>query len=104
MYIFHISSISIIGIGLLKMIQDNDWRLQGQESYLNHITLYWKKYTPYRESWDHDHCEFCWEKFCLCCPDSLKEGYATKDNYWWICDQCFEDFKEMFEWNVGDLD
>ncbi|MDT7806778.1 MAG: hypothetical protein QOJ70_591 [Acidobacteriota bacterium] len=33
-------------------------------------------------------------------PDVLHEGYATEDNYRWICEQCFKDFKDLFEWKV----
>ncbi len=56
----------------------------------------------YSESWDHDHCEFCWAKFAeeILIPDSLHEGYATADNYRWICEACFEDFKDQFGWRL----
>jgi hypothetical protein len=30
----------------------------------------------------------------------LQEGYATEDNYRWICEECFEDFKDLFDWKV----
>lgn len=81
------------------MIDKNDWRLQGQEKYLKGVSLALKKYSKYREDWDHDHCEFCHEKFMEeGNPDCLHEGYVTSDNYRWICKQCFEDFNEMFQW------
>ena len=83
------------------MREQNDWRLQGQEKYLKCISLWWKKYTRYREGWEHDHCQFCWAKFMEeDDPDVLHEGYASDDNYRWICSECFEDFKELFEWKV----
>ena len=74
-----------------------DWRLQGQEKYLKGVTLERKKYVKYRDGWEHDHCEFCSAKFSLEKGD-LHEGYATEDNYRWICDTCFNDFKDLFEW------
>ncbi len=81
------------------MTNKNDWRLQGQEKYLKGGTLYWKKYLPYRDGWDHDHCEFCSIKFTeIKKQDSLQEGYSTEDNYRWICKQCFIDFKDLFKW------
>ena len=87
------------------VIEKDDWRLQCQEKYLQGITLYWKTYTRYSETWDHAHCEFCWAEFCLeGCSASLLEGYATEDNYRWICRTCFDDFKEMFNLQIGDLD
>ena len=47
------------------MAEKNDWRLTGQENYLKGVTLYWKKYSRYSDTWDHDHCDFCWAEFCL---------------------------------------
>jgi hypothetical protein len=83
------------------MIDKNDWRLTGQEKYLKGVTLYWKKYSQYSESWDHDHCAFCWAEFAVDdYPDVLHEGYSTKDDYYWICKNCFEDFKDMFDWKL----
>jgi hypothetical protein len=78
----------------------NDWRLQGQEKYLTSVELERKKYQPYREGWDHDHCEFCGAKFSLVEPGSLCIGYVTSTNYHWICDSCFADFKEKFGWTT----
>ena len=80
---------------------DQDWRLMGQERYLKSAKLYWRKYAPYNEKWEHDHCEFCSAKFMGDeQPDSLHEGYCTEDQYRWICEKCFEDFKKQFEWEV----
>jgi hypothetical protein len=84
------------------MIENNDWRLQNQEDYLKGVTLTFKAYSKYREEWDHDHCEFCQMKFMeVGHPDALHEGFITEDNYHWVCSQCFEDFKELFEWKVA---
>ena len=44
-------------------------------------------------------CEFCWEKFSDF-DGMLHEGYTTEDNYYWICPDCFNDYKIMFEWTV----
>ena len=77
-----------------------DWRLQGQEKYLQNAELALEKYKKYREDWDHDHCEFCSAKFSEDIPDTFNEGYTTLDNYRWICENCFNDFKEKFNWKV----
>lgn len=84
------------------MIQKDDWRLTNQEVYLKGKNLQFKQYKKYREGWDHDHCEFCFTKFMESntSEEFQKEGYTTSDNYHWICKQCFEDFKEYFEWKV----
>lgn len=75
-----------------------DWREQGQESYLSGLEFRKKQYKRFSETWEHDHCEFCNSKFCE--PqdglDCLHEGYATEDNYRWICEDCFIEFKEKY--------
>ena len=86
-----------------KMIPDDDWRRQGQERFLKGVTLVHKKYRLYDKSprWDHDHCEFCGTKFSLLDnPEHSKEGYATEDDYHWICADCFLDFRDEFDWTV----
>lgn len=85
------------------MIPEGDWRRRGQEKYLKWVTLVHRPYRQYQKnpSWDHDHCEFCWAKFSLMDgPEHLKEGYATIDDYYWICPDCFADFKDEFLWVV----
>jgi hypothetical protein len=76
-----------------------DWRLQGQERFLMKADLFHRIYRPYREGWDHDHCEFCCGKFSTIAGD-FNEGYATNDLHHWICGGCFNDFKGMFDWRL----
>lgn len=76
-----------------------DWRLQGQERYLQGATLRRKAWLGSNESWDHDHCAFCGSKFVER-PGDLREGYATVDEYHWICASCFSSFRDRFEWKV----
>jgi hypothetical protein len=77
-----------------------DWRLQGQERFLKRADFRWATYVPYREGWDHDHCEFCGVKFSMR-SDECNAGYVTKDGYHWVCERCYEDFKSLFEWKVS---
>ena len=81
------------------MIEHNDWRLTDQERYLKGVSLRLKKYKAPRPGWDHDHCEFCWARFMeLDEPEILHEGYTTEDDYRWICQSCYNDFKDTFGW------
>jgi hypothetical protein len=83
------------------MMEENDWRLMGQEKFLKGVALVHRKYRQYRENpdWGHDHCSFCWVEFCLeGCVDAIQEGYAKEDDYHWICPKCFADFKDRFQW------
>ena len=49
----------------------------------------------------HEHCEFCWEKAMT---NIECEFYCTKDMRWWVCKDCFEDFKDKFGWTVKSAD
>ena len=83
------------------MVDDSDWRLQGQERYLKGASLERLRYSPPRPDWDHDHCEFCGVKFAdERVSDSLHEGFATADRSRWICSTCFEDFRVRFDWSL----
>jgi len=75
----------------------NDYRFQGQDKYLMNVQLFFSKFDNTVR--DHDHCDFCWRKFGEQAGD-LSEGYCTLDKYHWICGNCFNDFKDMFQWKV----
>lgn len=45
----------------------------------------------------HAHCEFCWEKFMT---DMDTECYCTPDFLHWICRECYEDFKDKFNFKL----
>lgn len=75
---------------------DNDWRLANQERYLFGKTLVKAQFEPIGLR-DHAHCAFCWAKFGAN-SDWLQFGYCTTDRNWWICEQCFSDFCEKFQW------
>ncbi|MBO4962674.1 MAG: hypothetical protein J6C97_02740 [Clostridia bacterium] len=77
----------------------DDWRLTGQEEYLQNATL--KKVTVLElskkmEDW-HEHCEFCMEKISR---NQKERCYCTKDEYRWICSKCFLDFNIKFNWKI----
>ena len=78
----------------------NDWRITNQINYLYRVKLRKVQFTQTLHS-DHEHCEFCWDKFGEE-EGMLHFGYCTLDKYRWICEQCFQDFKDQFEWQVLD--
>ena len=83
------------------MREPNDWRHTNQERYLKGVAFVWQRYSPASSTNDHDHCEFCWAKFMESAePDTLHEGYATSDKYRWICKTCFDDFADLFGWQI----
>jgi hypothetical protein len=82
-------------------ISDDDWRLQGQERYLQGRAMHRDRWTRPRPSWDHDHCEFCGARFMEeNLTDVVHYGYTTADRYYWVCEPCFRDFRARFGWTV----
>lgn len=77
-----------------------DWRLTNQLTFLKNAKLIRKEYSPPSQSWDHDHCAFCWDKFVARPNDGVHEGYYAPETDDWICSNCFEDFKNLFNWEV----
>lgn len=77
----------------------SDWRLYGQEDYLQGKALKYTKFVT-RGRNDHEHCAFCTAKIAEEGVGEYTCGYATEDLYWWVCEECFEDFKERFEWTL----
>jgi hypothetical protein len=77
----------------------DDWRRQAQDEYLMGVRLRLMKWRMSRPGWDHDHCSFCRAKISAYEGD-LRTGYATDDEYHWICPKCFEDFREEFRWTA----
>lgn len=76
-----------------------DGYLTDQHKYLPNVALYWRTWTTKKPSWDHDHCEFCMAKFSNL-PGSYNNGWATEDNYRWICDRCRAHFQDRFNWKL----
>jgi len=83
-----------------------DWRLQlGDFHYLEGVTLTRRPWSAVNPEWDHDHCEFCLvhigDHIFDDDPDTQLEGWTTLDLYHWVCQPCFEDFRDRFGWVVG---
>ncbi len=74
---------------------ENDWRITNQANYLKGKKLLHTYYKVTNDNWEHEHCEFCWDKLT---DNDL--AFCTLDKYYWICEKCFEDFKDTFEWSI----
>lgn len=78
----------------------DDWRLNGQEKYLSKVKLKRISFSDRQnKSTDHEHCAFCWEKISEY-PDTLHNAYCTENEYHWICEVCYDDFKDKFCWKI----
>ena len=85
---------------LTKEEWNQDWRNRGQESYLFQTILHRAAYHAPSETWTHDHCEFCWATFSERGGEDLREGYTTSDSDYWICDECFDSLRDLFQWST----
>ena len=75
----------------------SDWRLNGQERYLYGVKLKHMNIKDKLNPSDHEHCEFCLEKISNY-PNTIHDVYCTEDEYHWVCDNCYNDFKMRFNW------
>lgn len=74
-----------------------DWRFCNQDQYIKGKEV--KKSLYNSNDGDHSHCIFCWAKFS-CRPQDLHQGYCTEDRRYWICENCFNDFRYILNLNL----
>ena len=86
-----------------NMSLGNDWRLRGQEEYLQNQVFQYIRFTGLPGKSLHAHCEFCWHKFMVN-PDGVndcsRQGYCGADGKYWVCEECLEDFREKLHWRL----
>lgn len=69
--------------------------------YLERAQLVWRPWRETRPGWDHDHCEFCWDKFAdKRNADALHEGFCTLDEYHWVCRKCAHDLEDQYHFQI----
>lgn len=83
----------------------NFLRSRNLETELKGASVYWRCADD-EIAWDVDKCIFCLTAFTVeDCPDTRQQGfhagYVTRQEIpRWICELCFEDFKDYFGWEV----
>lgn len=77
---------------------ENDWRNMGQLDYLKNEKVAYLKYMA-KNPFDHEHCIFCYDTISVHDND-LHYAYNTQNNRYWICEKCFNDFKDIFNWKI----
>ena len=85
------------------MIEEDDWRLSFGKppSFYHQYVWSLKTWKCTRAHWDHDHCEFCKQKISDAeGPDIENEGWSHEQETYWVCSACFEDFREIYQWNL----
>ncbi|MCW3127787.1 MAG: hypothetical protein JWO03_3445 [Bacteroidetes bacterium] len=75
-----------------------DWRLLNQLQYLYNARLVFKPYN-HCGHWDREQCEFCAKKFDVAVVENtMQQGYVTEAGDRWVCEKCYGDFGEWFDW------
>ena len=80
----------------------DDWRIMGQEGYLTDKLLQHRKFDRKLCVLDFDQCNFCYEIFDRN-PEAPLTAYYEPIGKYWICEECYNDFKEHFNWTVEEL-
>lgn len=83
-------------------LTDKDWRFSNAK-HLKGAKLIRMPYQKKRDSWDHEHCVGCWQKFGDI-AGVLHEGYKTVAGEHWICPDCLHDFGEKLNFTVISTD
>lgn len=73
----------------------------GMLKYLYRRKLKSAEYKTMNPGWldDHEHCIFCGAEFSER-EDGLKRGMVTADDVYWICEECYQENREQYEWTL----
>lgn len=79
----------------------DDWRIMGQPGYLFKKRIRYTQVENILQPTEHRHCEFCFDRFSHNNND-LQSGYicCVQNKTYWICENCYIDFKDLFHWKV----
>lgn len=82
---------------------EEDWRLYGKEDSVERLlqgqTFVYRKFKTQGRN-DHEHCFFCMDKIAEEGRGDYTHGYAREDLKWWVCEVCFADFKDRFDFKL----
>ena len=73
-----------------------DWRLsRGQDDYLSGVVFHKERMLPQPQDLGfHKHCELCWTTLSPYGTDE-HEGYVSENRQYWLCQSCFQEFKNI---------
>ena len=71
-------------------VKSDDPRIMNQKKYMYGAHIERKRFEK-SGNWDHEHCAFCFLKIL-----PVDEAYCTSDGKHWMCEECYNDFKEDF--------
>lgn len=78
-----------------------DWRVDLLENVSDtHGMLFEPKNFIAQSSSDHIHCSICFKTICGGNSVYNNSGFYCKESGDWLCKQCFNDFKDQFDWKL----
>lgn len=86
------------------VFDETDWRIMGQEGYLMNAFLQHRIFDRSICIEEYDDCDFCHDWFDAEDEAHPKKAYYCPDKHIWVCETCFNDFKDHFGWTVEELD
>ena len=81
----------------------DDWRLGGSAFRLLEKHLLHRTFERTISIEDYDTCDLCYERFDDEDPVHPKKAYYCPTEHCWICEACFQDFKEHFHWTADEV-
>ena len=81
---------------------ETDDELLERLAYLRGVVWSWARWAPPSERWDHDHCAVCWTRFTGRCEGYTTTGPAGQPQYHWLCADCFQAHRGLFDWTLSD--
>jgi hypothetical protein len=78
------------------------------DEYFKGGTWHRRPYFLWSAEWDHDHCQFCSAPFEVAGSQAAlsrkggaqSHGWASEDEYHWVCDSCFAELRELHGWRT----
>lgn len=77
----------------------NIWCVEEADNNMRNHVLLKVKFSDRLTETEHEYCEFCMARFGNVNKD-FKEGYRTQNYYYWVCEDCFDEYKEEYHWTV----
>lgn len=99
------------GIKFLQIIFPEFWQraLKTKNNFFKYVFAEAERHVELlgigQEYLTDDLCQEWWQRHCNFCMKSIttemkEKIYCSGDGSDWVCDDCFNDFKERFEWTV----
>ncbi|MCR5808105.1 MAG: hypothetical protein K6G56_00930 [Clostridiales bacterium] len=85
-----------------ELINNGEWRLTAWEACQIGNCMQHRVFDRTIVIEDFDKCSLCYERFDTD-EKHPQKAYYCPDNHRWVCEKCFNDFKDLFDWTSEEL-